>query len=30
MIGASRRSLADIFGGGGAEFNKVMRFFQPA
>jgi hypothetical protein len=30
LIGASRRSLADIFGGDNAEFNKVMRFFQPS
>lgn len=28
MIGASRRSLREIFGGDSIEFNKVMRFFQ--
>jgi hypothetical protein len=27
LIGASRRPLRDIFGGDGAEFHKVMRFF---
>jgi hypothetical protein len=30
LIGASRRSLADIFGRDNAEFGKVMRFFQAA
>ncbi len=29
LIGASRRSLAEIFGDDGAEFGKVMRFFRP-
>jgi hypothetical protein len=29
LIGASRRSLAETFGGDTAEFSKVMRFFQP-
>lgn len=28
LIGASRRSLREIFGGDSIEFNKVMRFFQ--
>jgi hypothetical protein len=28
LIGGSRRSLAEIFGGDNAEFSKVMRFFQ--
>jgi hypothetical protein len=28
LIGASRRSLRDIFGGDTAEHNKVMRFFE--
>jgi len=28
LIGASRRSLRDIFGGDTAEHNKVMRFFD--
>jgi SIR2-like protein len=28
LIGGSRRSLADIFGGDDAEFQKVMRFFD--
>ncbi|MGO9413417.1 MAG: hypothetical protein ACLQCB_22040 [Spirochaetia bacterium] len=30
MVGASRRPLAEIFGGGTAEFGKVMRFFRVA
>ena len=29
LIGASRRSFGQIFGGDNAEFSKVMRFFQP-
>ena len=28
LIGGSRRPLSEIFGDDGAEFNKVMRFFQ--
>ncbi len=30
LIGASRRSLSEIFGDDNAEFSKVMRFFEPA
>lgn len=29
LIGASRRPLRETFGGDSAEFNKVMRFFDP-
>lgn len=30
LIGASRRALREIFDSEGAEFNKVMRFFEPS